>query len=65
MITRGSENTDAFRDEVLQKATERCMRLVDFLGVRSIAFPALGAGSAGFPLERVAGQMAKVIARAL
>ncbi len=65
VITRGTETTDALPDEVLQKATERCMQLVDVLGVNSIAFPALGAGSAGFPLDRVAGQMAKVIAAAL
>jgi O-acetyl-ADP-ribose deacetylase (regulator of RNase III) len=65
VITRGSEPDTALPEEVLRKATGRCLELVDFLGLNSIAFPALGAGTAGFPLDQVAGQMAKVIAAAL
>src|SRR5215831_11525298 len=60
-----SHAAEAVPDEVLQKATQRCMELVEVLGVKSIAFPALGAGSARFPLDRVAAQMAKTIAAAL
>ena len=60
-----SRTAEALPDEVLQKATQRCMQLVEVLNVKSIAFPALGAGSAKFPLDRVAAQMAKTIAAAL
>ncbi|MPZ77705.1 MAG: TIR domain-containing protein [Deltaproteobacteria bacterium] len=65
VITRGAEAAEALPEEVLQKATDRCMGLVEALRVNSIAFPALGAGTAAFPLDRVAAQMAKVIASAL
>jgi len=65
VITRGQgENQPAAR-EVLYQATRKCMQLLDALGVRSIAFPALGTGSAGFELDEVAAQMAKVIAPTL
>lgn len=65
VITRGAQADEALPEEVLQKATDRCMGLVEALRVDSIAFPALGAGTAAFPLDRVAAQMAKVIASAL
>ena len=65
ITTPSSHAAEAVPDGVLQKATQRCMELVEVLGVKSIAFPALGAGSARFPLDRVAAQMAKTIAAVL
>jgi O-acetyl-ADP-ribose deacetylase (regulator of RNase III) len=65
VITRAPKENRLLPQEVLLKATQRCMELMDALGVDSIAFPALGAGTAGFPLDAVAAQMAKVIAAAL
>lgn len=65
VITRGQGDNQAVAPEALYQATRKCMQLLDALGVRSIAFPALGAGTAGFELDEVAAQMAKVIAPSL
>jgi O-acetyl-ADP-ribose deacetylase (regulator of RNase III) len=51
--------------EILRNATRRSMELLDALQLRSIAFPALGAGTAKFSYEEVAARMAEVIADAL
>ena len=51
--------------EILRNATRRSMELFDALQLRSIAFPALGAGTAKFSYEEVAARMADVIADAL
>ncbi len=48
--------------QIVQAATRRCMQLVSALHIYSIAFPALGAGAAGFTYEDVAASMADVIA---
>jgi len=48
--------------DILQTTTRRCIQLADALGVTSIAFPAIGAGSAGFSYEDVAANMAAAIA---
>ncbi|MBV8859162.1 MAG: DUF4062 domain-containing protein [Acidobacteria bacterium] len=45
-------------DAIVRHATLAAMRLLAQLGCRSIAFPAIGAGVAGIPLEVVASQMA-------
>jgi O-acetyl-ADP-ribose deacetylase (regulator of RNase III) len=47
--------------EVVAIATRRCLQLLETLGLNSIAFPAIGAGVAGFAYEDVAVQMADVI----
>jgi RNA polymerase sigma factor (sigma-70 family) len=47
--------------EVLPRVTRRCLELLSVLGLRSIAFPAIGAGVAGFSFKEVAVQMAEVI----
>ena len=49
-------------EEVIKQTTQRCMQLLDAMGLHSIAFPAIGAGAAGFSYEDVAVQMAEVIA---
>ena len=63
-ITRSPDEANPSA-EIVRNATQRCMFLADALGVDSIAFPALGAGYARFPLDRVAAEMARVIAPAL
>jgi len=49
-------------EESIQVATLRCLQLSDALGVKSIAFPALGTGVGGFPLFRAATVMTRTIA---
>lgn len=51
--------------EVVAKVTRRCLELLDNLGLSSIAFPAIGAGVAGFAYQDVAVQMADVIVDSL
>jgi O-acetyl-ADP-ribose deacetylase (regulator of RNase III) len=60
-----SPNDRALPEDILRNATQRCMQLVGALEVHSIAFPAIGAGYAKFSLDKVAAEMAKVIAEAL
>jgi O-acetyl-ADP-ribose deacetylase (regulator of RNase III) len=47
--------------EIVAKVTRRSLQLLRELGQLSIAFPAIGAGVAGFALEDVAANMAEVI----
>ena len=49
-------------EETILAATLRCMQLADTLGVRVIAFPALGTGVAGFPFQLAAEVMTRSIA---
>jgi len=62
-ITLGS--SDLPPGDIVTQTTRRCMQLVDHLGLSSIAFPAIGAGMAGFPYEEVAARMADVIVDSL
>jgi O-acetyl-ADP-ribose deacetylase (regulator of RNase III) len=48
--------------ESVQSATFKCLQRADILGVRSIAFPALGTGAAGFPFQLAADTMTRTIA---
>lgn len=48
--------------DIIMHTTRRCMQILDSLQLRSIAFPAIGAGVAGFGYEDVAVCMADVIA---
>jgi O-acetyl-ADP-ribose deacetylase (regulator of RNase III) len=41
-------------EKILRKATRNVMELAESLGVKSVAFPALGTGVGGFPLKRCA-----------
>ena len=47
--------------EIIASATRRCLELADAIGISSIAFPAIGAGVAGFSYDEVAGNMAETI----
>ncbi len=51
--------------EIVARATRRCLELLDALGLSSIAFPAIGAGVAGFAYQDVAVRMAGVIVDSL
>ncbi len=46
---------------LVRRATRTCLELMPPLGVRSIAFPALGTGSAGYSIEASAAAMAEVV----
>ena len=48
-------------EAIVGQATERCLKLAEALGVRTIAFPALGTGVGGFPFEVAAETMLKAI----
>lgn len=58
-ITIGEE--EAVSGEVVANATRRSLNLLRTLGLSSIAFPAIGAGAAGFTYEDVAANMAATI----
>jgi O-acetyl-ADP-ribose deacetylase (regulator of RNase III) len=49
-VEEGAQTTE----EVVRSATRRSLELATEQGLRSIAFPALGAGAAGLPLQRCA-----------
>ncbi len=46
---------------LVQHATRACLELMQPLGVKSIVFPALGTGTAGYPIEASAAAMAEVV----
>lgn len=52
-------------EDSVQAATLKCMQLADTLGVRLIAFPALGTGVANFPFQLAAEMMTRTIANYL
>ncbi len=49
--------------ENVERATEAAISLARKLGVRSVAFPAMGAGVGGIPLKRSARTMAEIVRR--
>ncbi|WHZ28298.1 MAG: putative GTPase [Nitrospira sp.] len=61
-VTIGPSTTSMTPSQVLQKVTKRCLQFLEAFGLQSIAFPAIGAGTASFPYEEVAAQMSEVIA---
>jgi O-acetyl-ADP-ribose deacetylase (regulator of RNase III) len=50
---------------LVRRATRGCLELMAPLGVRSIVFPALGTGTASFPVEDSASAMAEVVSDVL
>lgn len=50
---------------LVQRATRTCLDLMQPLGVRSIVFPSLGTGAAGYSIEASAAAMAAVISEVL
>lgn len=61
-VTIGPSATPMTPSQVIQRATRRCLQLLEAFGLQSMAFPAIGAGTANFPYEEVAAQMSEVIA---
>ncbi|HXU45148.1 MAG TPA: DUF4062 domain-containing protein [Thermoanaerobaculia bacterium] len=64
-ITIGPNPAGISPNEVVERATRRCMQLIQGLQLSSIAFPAIGAGVAGFSYGDVAATMARVICKEL
>ncbi|HKO20757.1 MAG TPA: macro domain-containing protein, partial [Acidobacteriaceae bacterium] len=64
-ITIGANPRGDSASAIVEQTTRRCMQLVEQLQLSSIAFPAIGAGVAGFQYEDVAASMANVISDAL
>jgi O-acetyl-ADP-ribose deacetylase (regulator of RNase III) len=62
-ITLGA--TDLEPREIIRRTTRRCMELLLALELRSIAFPAIGTGVAGFKLQDAAIEMTNEIANHL
>lgn len=49
-------------EESIRTASLKCMQLADILGIKTIAFPALGTGAGGFPFQLAADTMTRSIA---
>jgi O-acetyl-ADP-ribose deacetylase (regulator of RNase III) len=64
-ITIGDRSEGLSHGDLIDRISKRCMDLLDVLGLNSIAFPAIGAGVAGFNYDEVAVRMAKVISHHL
>lgn len=60
-ITIGKASEKHHPKEIVKSATNRSLALLNTLGLKSISFPAIGAGSAGFRYEEVAIEMAETI----
>ena len=56
---------DGRASDIVTRTTRRSLQLLKALGLSSIAFPAIGAGVAGFAYEHVAVRMAEVIVEEL
>ena len=70
VVTMGPDHWSSPPDEaqtlaLVQRATRRCLHLVEALDVRSIVMPALGTGTAGFTVAAAAEAMAAVVAEEL
>lgn len=50
---------------IVGHSIDKCFQLLHAMELRSIAFPAIGAGAAGIPIEKVAKVMSETIARNL
>lgn len=60
-ITIGPQGRAKDSKSVLEMTTQRCFELLNTFGLHTIAFPAIGAGVAGFSYEDVAVHMAEQI----
>ncbi|MFX0199352.1 MAG: macro domain-containing protein [Candidatus Hodarchaeota archaeon] len=61
-VTIDLDNLEGPSEEYIYRATSKCMQLADALGVRVIAFPALGTGTGLFPAKMAADVMTRAIA---
>ena len=60
-ITLDWQRPDLPRQALVRRAVQKAMGLLSVLGCRSIAFPSVGAGVAGIPIETVATEMMEAI----
>lgn len=49
------------RDYIIQHSVDKCFQLLQALEINSIAFPCIGGGRAGIPLDKIAEIMSKAI----
>jgi O-acetyl-ADP-ribose deacetylase (regulator of RNase III) len=61
-VTLGPGGATTPTQQIIRKTTSKCLGLLKPLGVSSIAFPAIGAGTARFTIDDVAVHMAEIIA---
>jgi O-acetyl-ADP-ribose deacetylase (regulator of RNase III) len=61
-VTLGPGGATTSTEEIIRRTTAKCLALLEPLGLSSIAFPAIGAGTAGFTMDDVAVHMAEIIA---
>jgi O-acetyl-ADP-ribose deacetylase (regulator of RNase III) len=61
----GAVSKEDIQKYIIAHSIDKCFLLLHALDLKSIAFPAIGAGIAGFPLEKVASVMSEAIARNL
>ncbi len=64
-IVREGTNRINPSEESIRTATYKCLQLADVLGIRVIAFPALGTGTGRFPFKLAAEVMTRTIAEYL
>ena len=60
-VTIDYDNMTSASEESIRSATLKSMQLADTLGVKTIAFPALGTGDASFPFQLAAEIMTRTI----
>ena len=56
---------EALQDFIVRNSVRRCFQLVSMLKLSSIAFPVIGAGAAGIPVERACRRMAEMFVEEL
>lgn len=61
-VTISYEDMTRATKDSINRAVVKCLQLADTLGVKSIVFPALGTGVAGFPYNLAAESMTRAIA---
>lgn len=64
-VTIGPRTRELPSGAIVRQATSRVLQLLPALRCRSVAFPAIGAGVAGVPLETVATEMASILIEGL
>lgn len=60
-VTIDYDNMISASEDSVRSATLKCMQLADTLGVKTIAFPAIGTGVASFPFQLAAEIMTRTI----
>lgn len=61
----GKVTSDDIHTYIIGHSIDKCFQLMHALDVKSIAFPQIGAGVAGIPIEKVANAMSEAVGRNL